>query len=139
MKLYFYTILFLFSFTTLAFGESIIGYEYYVPKSSSSVLTEARSIKSQKEETERYEKFIVDSPSLKVEDKGVARVIRKEVRDHRSTGVTSIFIRSDGDVPEDYSYSTIAENNKKIEKEKQRLRLLQEQELEEKAKSNLGL
>lgn len=124
-------------------AEKIIGYEYIIPKTETSAISDSKLMIGTRTDKEKYEVLarkdistILDKYSKEAK---VYKVIVKETKEVRPHGITATFIRKEGTIPADIDYDSAKEQQKLIDAEKIRLKALQEAELEAQAKINLGI
>jgi hypothetical protein len=128
---------------SILFAETkTVGYEYYIPKTETTIIQESNLMTGLVEDKERYKKIRRSTISTTldnyVKDGKVNKVIVNQTTDRRGV-ITATFEQKEGIVPIDYNYSTEEENKKRIQEEINRLKAIQDSVLEEQAKTNLGL
>jgi hypothetical protein len=119
-----------------------VGYEYYIPKTETTIIQESNLMTGLVEDKERYKKIRRSTISTTLDnyakDGKVNKIIVNQTTDRQGV-ITAIFERKEGIIPIDYNYSTEEENKKRIQEEIRRLKAIQDAVLEEQAKTNLGL
>lgn len=126
------------SILTALTAEQTIEYDYIIRSTDSIAMTDSEKMVGDVEKTERYKRLTRKYASTTLDNYVTqGRVIKIPVE--ITTDGIAVYRKHLGNYPSDYHYNTKLERMKTIEAEKERLKKLQDEELEAQAILNLGL